>query len=455
MIPQTKPVVGYLDIADPRLGPLMPEIFKTGKDLTALLTAQGLKVISARQVIDTEPKAREAVEQMRRQGACGVVLRIAWFHRSNVTVAAAQCGLPCFLWTVCNRNHAGLVGLGVAHGALDEVGLNHQLHYGEPAADEVRPIIAWAQACRVKQALWGAVYGEVGGRCLEMIPMSADDNQLRKLFGVHVDPIEQWNLIHRAEAVDKQRVQAQVKQWRKAFKSIHCAARSLERSARIYLAGKELFRERGWAFAGIQCQLEMIDNYLAPCLPIAKWNDDGLIIACENDINNALGMFLIKHATGRPAMFADVQHYDLNRNIIRLLNCGTNASTLAGGDRNVELRECPPAQGSWDPVKRRSMCQGGACSHFLLPPGPVTIVRLGRIDGRYVLHLVEGEAVQEEHNPKELLGICGVWPFAYVRPRCTPDEFIHKMRAHHCTVATTPCADIVREFARLYRIEIL
>ena len=225
-----KPVIGYLDVADPRLGPAMfRDILRASARHVAWLAGAGLKVSSAGMVVDTEPKARQAVEKMRRAGVCGILIRVAWFHRSNVTAGIAQqAGVPCCLWAVPSRQDASLIGLGVAHGALDEIGANHQLFYGGLEDATRESLRQWARACAARAALRGAVYGAIGGRCLEMLPMSSDENQLRRMFGMHVDPVEQWTLIHRAQAVPVARVRPLVKEWRADFKRIACAARALE-----------------------------------------------------------------------------------------------------------------------------------------------------------------------------------------------------------------------------------
>lgn len=452
-----KPLIGYLDVADPRLGPKMfRDILKDSARNIAWLKAAGIRVKAAGIVVDTEPRARQAVEQMRRAGVCGILIRTAWFHRSNVTAGIAQqAGVPCCLWAVPSRQDASLIGLGVAHGALDEIGANHQLFYGGLEDGTRASLQQWARACAARADFQGAVYGAIGGRCLEMLPMSSDENQLRRMFGMHIDPVEQWTLIHRAQAVPAARVRPLVKKWRASFKSIACAPRALERSARLYAAGTDLFEERGWSFAGIQCQPDLIDNYLAPCLPIALWNDAGFIVACENDINNALGMFLLGRLAGRPAMFGDVQYIYRERNLVRILNCGMAAPSLAGGTRQVELHDCPVVQGTWDEQRKKYLCQGGACTHFVLPAGPVTVARFGRIKGRYVIHLARGMAVDEPHDRSDMGGIAGVWPWAYIRLASPWQDFVRNMRAHHCCVAPADCAAGVLEFARLFDMEVL
>lgn len=453
------PKIAYCDIADPRLGPDMHQkILERGRELSDALKKSGVEVVLADKVISDEREGAVFAERARSSGCCGVIIRLAWFHRANVPVGIAQhSGLPCLLCALSNPNDTGFEGLALAHGALDEVGIPHQIRFGDIDKDNLGKIADWIKACYAKRCFWGATYGEIGGRCLEMLPGSSDYNQLRKIFGFHVDPMEQWTLIHEAEKVPETQWRPVVKDWRKRFKSVKANDESMNRSARLYLAGKKIFAERNWDFAGIQCQLEMIDNYLAPCLPVAMWNEDGFTVSCETDMNNALGMFMIQKMTGKPGMFSDIFHFDREKHQIHALNCGTAAPYLAGGAEKVNIVEQTPYQGTWDEKKQCSLCKGGACNQFIMQPGPVTIIRFGRIDGKYVLHVVEGEAVKHKFDPNELRGITAVWPFAYVQlpESLDAEQFISSLRSHHAVIARCDIATAAREFAKLMNIPLL
>ena len=451
--------VGFLNIADSRLGPEMHKnIIDASKNLSNFISSEDFEVVEADNVIDSEKKAYPVVEAMRNDGCIAIVVRIAWFHRSNVCVGIAQkSSLPLMICALPNPDDTGFEGLVLAHGALDEIGIQHQINFGTTDKKGSSKIIAWLKACGAKVAFQGAIYGEIGGRCLEMLPGSSDPNQLRKIFGIHIDPLEQWTLIRRAETIRESQWKPVVEAWRKAYKAVEASDLTLERSAKLYLAGNEIFKEREWDFAGIQCQLEMIDNYLAPCMPVAQWNEDGFTVSCETDINNALGMYLIQEVSGKPAMFCDIFHYNTESNIIHALNCGTAAPSLAGGEKNICVHEQTPLQGTWDEENQSSKCQGGACNQFILPPGSVTVLRFGRIDGEYVIQVTEGKAIEHDYNPKEVGGLTAVWPFAYIKlnKEVIPENFIQNMRSHHAVIAKGHCEDVIREFAKLTKIRVL
>lgn len=456
---QIRPKVGLINVADPRLGPdRLKKIQADGERYAAALADVGLETVCAAAVATGDANARSALNAFRDGSFCGIILRCAWFLRSNVIATLAQESFsPIMLWAVPNPDDTAFEALALSHGALDELGIAHSVHYGGLDHESLDAIADWARACLVKKTFMGAVYGEIGGRSLEMLPASADANQLRRLFGIHVDPVEQWTLVRMAEQISGLEWQATAAKWRELFSHLRCEPRSLERSARFYHAGKQLFRERNWSFAGIQCQLELIDNYLAPCLPVAMWNEEGLTVACETDVNNALGMYLCQIATGHPAMFADLFYLDRKNRVIHALNCGTGAPSLAGGADKTTIEEQTPLQGTWDEGKKCSRCQGGACVRFILPPGPVTLIRFGRINGEYVVHVTEAQAIEHGFNPKELGGLAGIWPFAYIRldERTDLDRFIGNLRSHHTVIARGHLAGVVKLFSRLYAIRCL
>jgi L-fucose isomerase len=455
---QMRPKIGLINVADPRLGLKLKSIQADGERYAATLAKAGIDAICAWQTATDDASARKALSAVNKNSPCGIILRCAWFLRSNVIATLAQeTSVPIMLWAVPNPDDTAFEAMALAHGSLDELGSAHTVHYGDLAVESLAKIIAWSRACLVKKSFMGSVYGEIGGRSLEMLPASSDYNQLRRIFGIHVDPIEQWTLIRMAEKIPAGEWRKICAKWKKTFGHMNCNPRSLERSAKFYLAGKRLFQDRKWDFAGIQCQLELIDNYLAPCLPVAMWNEDGFTVSCETDVNNAIGMYLCQLASGRPAMFADLFYLDRKTRVVHALNCGTGAPSLAGGADKSAIEEQTPLQGTWDKEKKCSRCKGGACVRFILPPGPVTLIRFGRIKGEYVVHVTEAQAIDHNFNPKELGGIAGIWPFAYIRldEQTDLDCFINNLRSHHTIIAPGRLAGIVKFFSRLCNLRLL
>jgi len=368
-----KPKIGVIKIVDPRIPPEVREDIIARHDVDNKLAGLGVDVVGRRELIENEEDARREVARLKSEGICGLIIYTTWFLRSNVVAGAVMdAGVPVFLWAQPDKKGTSIVGLAVSHGALEELGVKHKVLCGEWDESTKKKLLAWIKVCQVKHVFANARYGQVGARCLSMMPTDVDANQWRWKFGIDVEHAEQWTLIHEAEKVSDSEARRLVDEWRSQFRIVECNDDALLKSAKIYLAGKEMFARNGWTFAGIKCQFEMIDNYLAPCLPISLWNDEGFVVACESDQNAAITMLALHTITGEPVMFSDVNYVEADKSIVRFLNCGTAATKIAGGRQNVILRDCPLVQGTLDKETGKSLCKGGACTRFLLAPGRVT-----------------------------------------------------------------------------------
>ena len=450
------PKIGLIPVLDPRIDPELEKQLLVPLALETKLRDLGIEVLSPGRGISCEEEAVVEAERMRAAGVCGIVFFTAWFLRANVIVGAArEAQLPVLVWSIPSLDNASLIGFGVTHGSLDEAGIAHEVVCDTWGPAAQRRMIAWARASHVRKLAATSRYGHIGGKCLSMMTADADANQWRRMFGIDVNHVEQWTLIHQAEKIPASDIEPLVQKWKRDFVSIDVSDEVLAKSARLYVAGKAMFERNRWDFAGIKCQFELLDNYLAPCLPVAMWNDDGFVVACETDMNAALTMFALQNMSGEPVMFSDIQYLDRKEKWARFLNCGTAAPSLAGGAECVALKNCPEIQGSYDKETGKHLCKGGACPHFVLPPGPVTLARFGRIAGRYVLHVTRGKSFAYPHDEKSFLGIGGVWPFAYVKIEQDMDQFVCNLRAHHICIAFGDWLPELKILAGLWGVDVL
>ena len=450
------PKIGLIAVMDPRIDPELEKKLLTPMKLDEKIRELGVEVVFSGRAISDEESSVDEVYRMGEEGVCGIIYYTAWFLRANTIVGACQhSNLPAMVWCIPSQDDAAMVGFGVTHGSLEEVGFMHEIVCGAWNEYAKRTMRAWIGACHVKKIVARARYGHIGGKCLSMMTADTDPNQLRWQFGLDIDHAEQWTLIHEAEKIADEKTETLVSEWKRDFASIEVSDKVLIKSAKLYLAGNEMFAKNKWDFVGIKCQFELLDNYLSPCLPIAVWNDEGFVAACETDINAALTMFVLNTLSGEPVMFSDIQYINPEEKWARFLNCGTAATKLAGGKNNVHLKNCPELQGTYDEETGTHLCKGGACPHFILPPGEVTLARFGRSKGKYVLHISKGESFDYPHDESGFEGIGGVWPFAYVKIHQEISSFIQNLRAHHICIAFGDWTPELEALAKLWDIEIL
>lgn len=72
---------------------------------------------------------------------------------------------------------------------------------------------------------------------------------------------------------------------------------------------------------------------------------------------------------------------------------------------------------------------GGATTIFCCKPGRVTLARLARIKGQYVMQIATGEAF--ERPKEEFKEARSKWPHAFIRLDGDPEEFLQNCRSNH------------------------
>ncbi|NPA97372.1 MAG: hypothetical protein GXO32_07215 [Crenarchaeota archaeon] len=84
---------------------------------------------------------------------------------------------------------------------------------------------------------------------------------------------------------------------------------NLESVGRVYAALKKLFVERKLVGVGIDCFRYIVEKGVAPCLAVAKLNEEGFVTACEADVKSLLLMSLSYFLTGSSGWMANASMF--------------------------------------------------------------------------------------------------------------------------------------------------
>jgi L-fucose/D-arabinose isomerase len=398
----------------------------------ALLEGMGARVLDPGELTtDTERAARHGRE-LHAQGAQLLVVYVAmWSYGSSVVAAAAESGLPVVIWTDTDVQYVGVVGASVCRGSLDEAGITNCLVYGDiedPATQ--RELAVRCLGATAGTRLRGQTYGLMGSRSLGMYTAAVDPNQWRRQFGVDVESWDQLEVIERAREVPAAEVERHLAWTRREYGAILVKDEVMRAAIRMYLASREIVAQRGFDFVAVRCLPETPSTYTTFCYAIALLNDtsdaDGpkkaICCACESDSNGALTMQILKHLGGAPVLFGDVRHVDLAKGEVWISNCGAQATQLARSRKDVRWIEHGFQEFKWK--------IGGAAPQHISRPGHVTLARLTRIAGDYIMLIAGGEALDE---PPEKLGET-YWefsPHSFVKLDADPRAFAQELRCNH------------------------
>ena len=414
------------------------------------LDGLGFEVIAAGESLSRskEEMVRDG-RALRDRGVETVVVYVGTWTYSNVTVELAETvGVPVLIWTNSGPGNLGIVGGAIARGALDEVGAITTLVHGDfDHPETLEAIRIWCTGAAGAMRLRGTTFGIGGSRCMGMYTAHVDPSEIKMRFGVDVDGWDEITVIERSKSIPQEQV-AEFHDWmKKSFGAIEARTEAVEAQIRMYLALKELIDQKGYDAVAVKCLPHLPPVHTTFCLAHALLNDqsdayglkESVVCGCEADVNGTLTMQMLHNVSGETTMFADFLCYEEEANLVTLCNCGSQPTDMAPSKKDVHWVHEGLQEFEW--------VIGGCCPQYVAKPGRVTMARLGRIKGEYIMLILTGEAREfpreklEEINPQQ--------PQAFVELDCTPAEFIAELRCNHIHVAY---GDFARELEVLCRV---
>ena len=215
----------------------------------------------------------------------------------------------------------------------------------------------------------------------------------------------------------------------------------VDRSIRVYLALKDMACTYGYSFIGVKCQPEMIYRYASCCLAMSLLGNDGIPTACECDTNAALTMYMLHLLSGQPVYFGDTASLDLTTREFKVVNCGGAPTDFAAKPEDVVLTTQYELMGSGR----------GVVTSFQCRPGEVTLARISRVKGKFVMILARGTA--EERPPEAFVQSFKIWPHAFIRLHGDPRVLAREIRSNHIHFVYGDYVAAMVEASRLLGIE--
>jgi L-fucose isomerase len=396
------------------------------------------------EVARTQEQIDAQVDQLKAAGVTAFIVHLPCWTAPNLVVRGVQrMALPTVL--VSNREPGthGTVGLLGAAGALDQIGYPHlRVREGFDTPKLGGKVLPFVRAASAVAQLRGQVFGMFGGRSLGIDTGTMDPMQWRRQFGVDVEHIDQLEIIRRAGLIEQEHT-AKMVAWMEEkmgavnYDGVKLTPEKLSFQSQCYLATRQLINERHLDFVAIKCMPDMTNHYVPQCISAAllpgPYDADGeqkpIPMSCEADGDGALTMQILNLVSGgQPTLFGDLSYLDEENLTIYIPNCGAMCSWFAGRsakpEENLSRIELRP---SFRPA-------GGATVYFKAAPGPVTLARLSRRAGEYVMVIFTGEAIDPSPEAyQEFVKARGSHqlPTMFVHAKLNFDELIDEFGANH------------------------
>jgi L-fucose isomerase-like protein len=457
-----RPRVGLVTFTDGRDSffdePREATLRRYHQELAEFLMSHGCDVVDPMATLRPEPTGWFGVRRYDEAAACAATLRAGradcvipcshfWTPPMVVVDLVREASLPVMLYTVDNPQLPGTVSISAVGASLLESGVNqhavqHERLRGDPAAmlPWIRGVSALARMRRSAVMLWGGTYS------LHMEHLQDDIPALKRLMIRDILNEGEYALIRRAEKIIAEQPErvTHFLHWLEdhgttiLYDDISATPRNFTIQMGYYLAARDRLQElAGENIIGVsvRCQPTLSVEYgvvgctLPAFLPFG-FDDLGakpiISTVCEGDIKGLMTSVLLQQI--RPdvgPIFGDLKY--VGEDFFAISNCGA-ASVWWAGKSNDPAKSLPN-------VTIRANVDGftGAAVGFLGQAGPVTTARLGRVKGRYVMHLGVGESVAVEGPVKDkVLGFFGqMWPNVMVRLGTDPDLLFRVAASNH------------------------
>lgn len=156
--------------------------------------------------------------------------------------------------------------------------------------------------------------------------------ELKEKLGVEVVPVDIERFKQIYHAVDEKAVQADTDGWiREAEKVVEPSREDVLKASRVYLAMKKVIADEQARAITINCLGGfLLDELGYPCLGFSKLNDQGIVAACEADMDSTLTMLMFGYAFGIPGFISDPV-FDTATNTVIHAHC-VSATKMDGPD---------------------------------------------------------------------------------------------------------------------------
>jgi L-fucose isomerase-like protein len=384
----------------------------------------GLDLVLHPIVIASKQEAIECLNRFKKMDDLDAVVLFSgtWVWAAHLAGALRDfsfSGKSIVLWTHPGSQGWRPVGGLVMHGALKEIGIQHQFVYAEyNDCDGIERIVSWCRAGQMINRLNLSTLGVFGGRGMGQTCGVADPSQWMHTFGIDIDSRDTHDLVCTANGVTQAEVSRTRKKIQPLFSDPIPDGDIADRSIRLYIALKKILKKENWDFYAIQSFPGLGDYYGASCFAQSMMLNDGVATGTLSDFNTTLTVKLLTDLSSEPVYYGDLQHIDTLTNEIKIIGDGACPPSLAGERGPARFAEHGiPTEGE----------AGGLSIELVCKPGDGVLARLGRNNGDFeliVTHCTVFEPSEKEIQRRRNECCIPFWPHAFVTAHCDIEALI-------------------------------
>jgi L-fucose isomerase-like protein len=260
----------------------------------------------------------------------------------------------------------------------------HTVH--PSSAEFVKQIDVFDRVCKVVNGMKRMTLGAIGARTTAFKTVRYDELALQK-YGITTEVLDLSEVFSRVRKLDMTNTAAKEKAERlKNYTNFgKVPEKSFENLVRMAVVIDQIISEYQLDCIALRCWLEMeIEFGVAPCVLLSEINDRGIPAACELDVCNAVTMYGLNLASGKPATCLDWNNnYGDDPDKCILFHCGPVPQSLMTAKGEVIDH----------PMFAKSLGAGCGfgCNVGRIAATPLTFASSKTTDGKLFVYMGEGE----------------------------------------------------------------
>lgn len=396
-------------------------------------------VAALSEVVSEKARAKKAWVTCKAENVDAVILFSATFHTGDLVAEIIRnLDCPFALWglrelALGTRDVSGSMVAVMAAGTIfKNFDKEFTFIYG-PIKEEAtkNQLKLFVNTVRAISYLKQATIAVIGMRPDGFQVSGADELVIKKLFGTEITNISTYTFSKIVKGIDEKDIDSDMEVQRGIFRIDPDDLREARGLSRMYLALKEIVKEKNIQAYAPECWPEFRDVDKTPFCPAnSRLTAEGIMAACECDVDGALTMMLEYALAGSSPFFADFVNFIPDNDTLLFWHCGNAPYDVATSKPNIER------------------IFGGLATTSVLKGGIVTVCRLNSIKGQFTLHAGVGTAIEAE----PLLKGSHIFVRMDVGNRKFVESLLHHGIPHHNAIVHADITTELKEFAKFTKI---
>lgn len=373
------PKIGYITVFHP---------FEEGADEASKINEEGaellenftINIIKSESLVSSREDALAAGELFRKSDVDAVVVRLATWSSDNLLLDLHSiCDVPVVNWGLESMNSGSMCGAQQYNAVLKELGEECRFIYRDTQFSLIN-MYTFILVAAIRKKLQRLRIAIIGNRTQGMAEVICDEFSLRTIFGPRIISLGFGKFKQMVRSTSSEECSGIVDDWREKIPNIEVGEEDLINSARNYLAMRNLVDKHDLAGIAVECYPEYMGQ---TCLGFSRLADEGIVGACEGDLNSLVLMWIMQNFSRSPVHHIDPLFlYDEDHSMVGS-HCGSGSMYLAEDQNEIKI----------DHVR---LADKGACIMYPSKPGVVTMANLIGREKTYRMAIIVGEAERTE-----------------------------------------------------------